>query len=1024
MIPTPPSTHLLPSRLSHDAFMDAASRATASATPASAVSLLIADVDHFRRIIDASGESVAQGVLDRIQEIVGVDLREEDLIADPQGDEIMILLRAPTAEALQVAHRLCGAVRGHAFAGVTAPRAVTISVGVAGAPEHGSTFQQLHAAADGARIRLKSRGRDGAALAPLAHHEPLHRPLDIDRFAGRLEELRTLRGLLDEAVAAHPRVVAVSGEAGTGTARVLRQLAPEARVRGGAFVEARAARGPMREPYGVWLQTLEMLRRLPDAPSRSWRELPKLVPALGDSTTDETRAGSKYLLHEELMEYLRLSAAVRPLVIVLEQMQWAEEESWEALDYVVQQLENERILLCLSMRTDAAFAEAAERRNALARHDIVREIVLSRLTREDVKRWLEAAFHHQDIGREFLAFLYRHTEGNPLFIAELLRTLTEEGAVWYSGERWEWSPVSELRLPTGLSALITRRLHRFPTSTLAVLSTAAIIGHEFDIGLVVAAGAGSEGAVHLALAEALGAGIISRTFERGGGRFTFAHSQVTDALVEMVPPDQLRLLHGRIAAAMRRREQHRPAEIAFHYDRAGAQEPAYRYALEAALRCERLNAHAAAGEFLQGAARNATTPGELAEVRIRLANLAEAAGRYDEVEELCDLAIEWLDAQGEKRRAMRMRRIRERARRELGQPARVTLDALLALDEEAKAEGFEAERVSILMMISQTYSRIGDPEAEQRIAEECVRMAEGLNDPTLLGEALVRLGRAVQRNPSRDQSPERVRALYRRALELFRLTGDVRSQAGTLNNLGIVAQQESRWEEGREALSSCIALARSAGAPDVWASGALDLGVMTQMLGDYDRARELFGEALAQWAAIKSTHGQLIALYNMAHVERESGAAASAAELYEATISLAKRIGSNEIEIGATAASALCYLESGRQEEARAAAAEVEARMRVRSGWFQNRELVEALRVRMSLLDGNIADAVTHFEEAMPLADASDLYTAAWLTAACAPGLFESEPVLVKRWIRRYADRVESLGYTQMSKRYLELLAR
>lgn len=196
------------------------------------------------------------------------------------------------------------------------------------------------------------------------------------------------------------------------------------------------------------------------------------------------------------------------------------------------------------------------------------------------------------------------------------------------------------------------------------------------------------------------------------------------------------------------------------------------------------------------------------------------------------------------------------------------------------------------------------------------------------------------------------------------------------------------------------------------------------MLGDYDRARELFGEALAQWAAIKSTHGQLIALYNMAHVERESGAAASAAELYEATISLAKRIGSNEIEIGATAASALCYLESGRQEEARAAAAEVEARMRVRSGWFQNRELVEALRVRMSLLDGNIADAVTHFEEAMPLADASDLYTAAWLTAACAPGLFESEPVLVKRWIRRYADRVESLGYTQMSKRYLELLAR
>ncbi len=1015
-----------PVLLTHDAFIEAASQAVASATTAAPASLLISDLDHFQRLIDGTGIDPAQATLETVFELVRRNLRNGDLVARAGGDELLVLLRTNPAEALHVAERLCAAVRAHAFE-ASGTRHVSISIGVAGVPEHATTYAALHSAADAARIRIKAQGRDGAAVAAPAHHETLHRPLQIDRFAGRADELRTLGGWLREAVRGQPRVVAVVGETGTGTGMLLRQLEPEIRLHGGVFVEGRALRTPVREAYGVWSAALESLRRLPNAPVREWRELSKLLPSLGANVGEDadTRPGSKYLLHEELIEHLRLSAEQQPVVIVLDEMQWADEESWEALDHVVDQLDTERVLLCLSMRTEPAFAEAGERRRRLARHDIFHELQLSRLTRDDVKRWLEAAFHHQDIGREFLAFLYRHSEGNPLFIAELLRTLSEEGALWHNGERWEWSPVSELRLPTGLNALIARRLQRFPTSTLAVLSTAAIIGHEFDVGLVVAAGAGSEGAVQLALSEALEAGIIRRTLERAGGRFAFSHSIVADALIEMVLPDQLRQLHGRVAAALEKRAAHRVAEIASHYDLAGSQASAYTFALSAATRSEVLNAETAAGDFLRLASRNAVTPGDLAEVRIRLANLAEAAGRYDEVEELCDLAIEWFASQGDKRRALVLRRMRERARRELGQPARVTLEALLALDHEAQEPGFVSERISIMMMLSQTYARVGDPEAEERIATECVRMAETLGDPTLLAQALQRLAASVHSNVSKSsESFARARALYRRVLELFQQTGDVRGQASVLNNIGIVALSESKWDEAREALSSATALARLVGAPELWARAAINLGVMTQRIGEFDRARELFGEALALFAAIKNSHGQVMAVYNMADLERESGDLSAAVELFEATISLAKRIGANEIEIGATAAAGLCYLESGRTEDARAAAAEVEERMRARTGWFQGRDLVEALRVRMSLLDGDLAGAISRFEEVMPLADASDLYTAAWLTAACAPSLFDVDPILMKKWIRKYADRVESLGYGHMCKQYLDLLAR
>src|SRR5204863_2316364 len=200
---------------SYDAFVDTA---TVSVAEASAVkrpiALLVADVDHYRRIADEYGEEYADRVLRTIFELARANLREGELVAHPGGDELVALLRASTLAAREVADRLCAAVRGHLFPGTdqgAGPR-VTISIGVASAPDHGTTYQALHAAADAARVRLKSQGRDGAALASLPGHDTSPRRLDIERFAGRGVEFRTLVGLLDDAVTGSPRAVAILGE--------------------------------------------------------------------------------------------------------------------------------------------------------------------------------------------------------------------------------------------------------------------------------------------------------------------------------------------------------------------------------------------------------------------------------------------------------------------------------------------------------------------------------------------------------------------------------------------------------------------------------------------------------------------------------------------------------------------------------------------------------------------------------------------------------------------------------------------
>ena len=184
----------------------------------------------------------------------------------------------------------------------------------------------------------------------------------------------------------------------------------------------------MRPPYGVWsgaaASDAPLSERAAAASGRSCQHLEPALRQAGANAWPPPEASTACV--GELTDYFRALAAERPLVLVLDEMQWADTTSWDALEHLLSQLDTDRILICLAHRPDSTY-DTSSHRQMLGRHEITREITLSRLTRDEVKQWLEAAFHRQQVGREFLAFLYRHTEGNPLFIAQLLRALVEDG---------------------------------------------------------------------------------------------------------------------------------------------------------------------------------------------------------------------------------------------------------------------------------------------------------------------------------------------------------------------------------------------------------------------------------------------------------------------------------------------------------------------------------------------------------------------------------------------------------------------
>jgi predicted ATPase/GGDEF domain-containing protein len=994
-------------QLSYDELAGAAATALA-ARPGVVWSVHIDNMAAIRRDL---GETRTGALIRELTLFVRRNLRGTDVVA-VMDDELLVFLDTPGNMGEAVALRLLAATRAHVFSGGASDRSIrlTLSIGIAAAPSPSAAFPELLESARAARVTV---GRDGLAEASGGRRDML----DVGRFVGRSEELARITDYLDDMVRGVGRVVAVIGETGVGASALVRSLEPEVRMRGGSLVIAASRESTLSAPYALWRDILRAVRRLPVKSTRVWRELPSLDPSLERAVDDLPRGRSKVHLLEELADFLRLAAQQRPLMLHLEELQWADTASWDALEYLIPQLESERILISLSFRTGEPYDEALEHWARLVSRPRHHELRLTRLTHDDVKRWLEAAVRGDDVGRDLLTYVYRHTEGNPLLLTHLLRDLAESGHVFLDGDRWQWSAVDTLPRQTSLQELLARRIARLPATARAVLEAAAVLSRECDEELLAQMTVLPAAEVVQGLARLSAAELLTPTFERVRGTHAFAHEEVARVTRSLLDPRRRAMLHHRAAQLLSARRGVPATEIAGHYDAAGSGPDAHKYALLAADAALELYENTAAAALLASAERTAPSADSVAEVRVRMASLAEVTSRYEEAESLCDLALTWYEAQRQRLSALKVKRMRMRIRMLRGQSAQDTLAGLLALEEEARQVNADTERAAILLLISQTHWRLGDPAQAKRVAEECVAIAERAGDPELLFDACNRLAIAVQL-----ETAPKARELFNRSLAIASELGDTLRRVRCLNNLGVLGLLENDWDAARAALTAAASEARTAGFTQFSGQAALNLGVVAARVGEYDAAAEYLGEALQLCAAVQSSELQLYATYNIAHLERDQERTRDAGETYELVMALAKRIGQAEVEQGARAGFGLCELERGEVGTARAASAQVEPFLDSRTDWFQGRELGEALALKLALLDGQYDVAVRRLAQALALADSSDIFGAAVLTAEFGEELRPHAPELVERAIERYASRPEVQANPKIRARFTVLL--
>jgi hypothetical protein len=374
-------------------------------------------------------------------------------------------------------------------------------------------------------------------------------------FVGRAEHLATLRARYAEAAAGRHEFVLIAGEPGIGKTRLATEFAGHAHRDGATVLYGRNDPEALI-PYQPFLTALQHYVAHRDPPAELV-EAARFIPAARETLTEdpETR---RYRLFEGVAQMLALAARERPVVLLLDDLHWADPSTTLLLGHLLQEAAPLRLLVVGTARQyDNELLTRLRRRPSFER------IELAGLTRDETR----ALVARDDVSSQFVARLTEETDGNPFFIEETLRTLPalEERAL------------SRVAVPEGVKEMISRRLRQL--SDTGVLKVASVIGRRFDLDLLDRLTDEPTDRILEVLEEATTAGLIREAGELD--RFAFAHALVRDTLYESQSTSRRVRLHRRIGEALEAGPAPNPAQLAHHFHEGRAPQ-AVGYALAAA----------------------------------------------------------------------------------------------------------------------------------------------------------------------------------------------------------------------------------------------------------------------------------------------------------------------------------------------------------------------------------------------------------------------------------------------------------
>jgi DNA-binding CsgD family transcriptional regulator len=548
----------------------------------------------------------------------------------------------------------------------------------------------------------------------------------------------------------------IAGEPGIGKTRTAQEFSEYAAQKGATVLWGRCHEEAGAPPYWPWVQIIRSLlqSRAPDAPLGDLGpgaadiadlepEMRDRLPGLGSGARLRDTAEARFRMFEAIRRLLAGACERQPLVLVLDDLHWADAPSLRLLEFLAPEITNIPLLLVGTYRATELSRQhpLSNTLGGLARAPHVTRVNLPGLSVEEAQAFITAAAGTNPPAW-FTRSLHQQTEGNPLFLREIVRFLEQQGILNAEIEAPDAALPRVIRVPEGLKEVIGRRLNLLSPACNEVLALASVIGRNFSLELLVRAAAplGADELIE-ALDEALAAHIIN---DAGNRRYQFIHNLVRVTLYDELSASVRRRMHRTVGTALEALGGDRRAvlpELAHHFSASGDLDRGIDYAIRAGQSAEALLAVEDAAQFFQialdalalrpaadeamrcrllfqlGEAQRMSGDFPRAQTTLRAA--AEAALHFDLYEPLAKsaLAYEWV--------SWRVGRAAD------ARPERLLADALRIVPEsEIKL------RVELTGGLARSLLYAGsEKEARERL-DSAIAIARRLGDPALLASTL------------------------------------------------------------------------------------------------------------------------------------------------------------------------------------------------------------------------------------------------------------------------------------------------
>jgi DNA-binding SARP family transcriptional activator len=695
---------------------------------------------------------------------------------------------------------------------------------------------------------------DRAGSADRLGDRPGTTPPGLPALVGREEQLALFDELSDRALAGDGMLLLVEGEAGIGKTRLAESARDAVHARGLRTVWVTCPRDMAVPPLWPW--------------ERALTALDLTLPETGAAGTDLPAA--RFRLAQRVADTLLADTADRPLLLVLDDAQWADALSLQVLRLLAAGLGRHRCMVLATWRTfDGTYENTAGMPEVLDREPAVRRITLPSLTVEEVKTLVVADGAGQDLAEPDPVELHRRTGGNPFYLTELLR-------LWRGGAEPTGPGV-----PSTVQAVVAQRFAGLPAPSRALLRLAALGGAQLDTGVLVRATGARPAELVAALEPAQRAGLIRQ--DPDTLRWSFAHDIARQALVTRVGPGERARMHAELAAAV---EAEYPAggrleELArhrFHAAHGMTDERAYQACTGAAEHARAWLAPDRAVRHRERALAVLPADGNPDRRLATLLALSEERGLVGDVGGSATAAASALTeahGTGPEPHPALLDAVAVLGRVtlwtcELPAPAeRAVIRTLRAL---LGAELPAARRSVLCGVLAQRLDLAGaDPVEVERMARRAVDLARDTGDAALLGQALNSYVRAIwypHRQPDRLAATEEALDLVGRGLpaatEVF----------ARMHRMPLLLRSGRLAECARE-LAVSGAVARRVGIPDAEAHATYQQITGAMLRGEWAAAERGIAEAYREARRSGFAHAEIGWAAQRAALDRLTGAAPS-----------------------------------------------------------------------------------------------------------------------------------------------------